>query len=524
MDKTTLEPHLCQVKGHEQQQLLPYLCISQRCDQKSRYVCQLCLLEVLHYHNDLKPQYLSKEMIMAQFQSSLSELKQENQSKLKSFYGQYQETLQILTGIEKINEKIKNSISQENLQISQTDELQFECLKQLLIESFFQLNPDNINKILHISEHKLNHQKMGSFQNILEQQMQQLIQSFELLKSNITSLRPYDYSDQTMTNMNDKIRKNVYSEEIFPDFKQNYIDFSQSKISPNNQYLAIERIQYDGYYKYSIDKYSFDLIELSSKKSYNLKFKNNKMDFLQFSSDSQKLYYKENNEPFYCFNIHSEHFQEYRHFPELMSIQYILDTKLNQTFVINQCSELFLLDMEYQYIISQSQTKNAKDLIFDNLNKIAISAGDCLEFWNGDTGLKVHQGIEEYKLDQLQLRSSKGESDLLACDQEHLYIFKIYYSQDLIKVSEHYKFQYDQKIVSYNLVLDKQYCIIFGEQGRVKIYDKTFQIINHLFIGSEHDKGEKQFDIGQCSNNLSAITVVSNKKNLCLYLTAQVQK
>ncbi|KAM3139978.1 hypothetical protein pb186bvf_008009, partial [Paramecium bursaria] len=279
MDQTTINPRQCEVNSHEQQPLLPYLCTSLTCNSNSRYFCQLCLLEGLHCHSYQMPQYLSK----LNFNQEL-ETQTKSKIQIKPIFEQQENILKIVQEIERITQEFKNYKSQEYLQISQTDENYLECLSQVLKESFFSLTQDNIDKIFHISEYKLSCQKIVTFNNILEQLI----------------LKKYDQFDQTLSNIDDKIRKIIYSEEILKDLQGHQIYFNQSQypliISFQLQCVKIRRVPQNNQWGdklYNDVKYAFDLIELSSKKSYKMKFKNAKMDFLQFSIDSKLLYYKE---------------------------------------------------------------------------------------------------------------------------------------------------------------------------------------------------------------------------------------
>ncbi|KAM3139972.1 hypothetical protein pb186bvf_008003 [Paramecium bursaria] len=490
---------------------LPRLCMSSSCDSPSRYLCQECLIEGLHYHNGLKPLILSQEQILVQFQQRLTLLKSNYQEKLKSFQQQYQEALKMIKEIENIMKNLQIYQFQEGIEIADSDKNYFESLRKLITQSFFTLSPDNISKIINITEYQLDSSKLEQFRKNFDN----LISKFESLKIQINNLQSYGSLYSSQTNIDEQIRKIIYTEEII-DLRyylrvalikqiQNFLQ--QSQVVKMKNFIKLQ----DGEICFIIViNIILILLIFKHKKTFKLTYRNSQIDFLQFSDDSQFLYYKENNESFYCLHLKDEKFQDFRHFPELMSILFFLATKWNRAFIINKNKKIQLLDTEHQYTLFEEQTQ------------IQISyAGDVLEFWDEDTGLKVHESSQQQKLQQLQLKMIKGESTLLGCEQEHFFIFQIQYNQKLIKIIELQKFKYEQKILSYSQVWNTQYLVIFGEFGSAKIYDKDFKTIKHIFIGSEDDQKNKQFDIAQCSNNLSAIIVISNTKSKCLYLASE---
>ncbi|KAM3139974.1 hypothetical protein pb186bvf_008005 [Paramecium bursaria] len=132
------QSNLCKVQGHKGQQLIPYLCTAQRCDQISRYMCQECLVDFIHSHNGQKPQILSKEKLRAQFNSNIVELKQRHQDAQQAFEQQNKQTLQILSEIEYYNKEQLIIRLDENILSDQTKQSQINSLnQQLLIFSRF---------------------------------------------------------------------------------------------------------------------------------------------------------------------------------------------------------------------------------------------------------------------------------------------------------------------------------------------------------------------------------------------------
>ncbi|KAM3139973.1 hypothetical protein pb186bvf_008004 [Paramecium bursaria] len=469
------QEHYCKIKGHENQLLVPNICSSSSCDQISRYLCQKCLLEGLHSHNNQKLQFLGKEQLIAQFQAKISELKKIKLEKLIAFDELLKGTLNI---IEEFFQQQKNCQQQQNNQSSDQDDIYFEALQKLITESFYQLTFENMNKILNISENKISSQKIELF----NKNYQQFIQTLTSLKINFSDLKVYDTLALNQNDIDDKIKRFIYSEQSLQDLKANSINsvtYSQQIISPNNLYLATVSSKYESINKTSIQgnqvsgctKYYFELLDLQTKKTFSLKFKNTKIDFPQFSINSRFLYYKENNEPFYCFlNLKLD----------IQRIQAFSRIKYNGI----EPSQLVKI-MNYSYLIW-----NINTYYFNRKLKCQLFnyAGQYLEFWDEKNGNKLYESTQKQELEQLILQQSQGESKLFTFEKEFLYKFQIEYNQNQIDINTLQKFKYESKIVSYSLVWNQQYFVVFGEFGIVTIFDYSFKMIKHFFIGSEEDK------------------------------------
>ncbi|KAM3139970.1 hypothetical protein pb186bvf_008001 [Paramecium bursaria] len=515
MDTVTPQSNLCKVIGHVEQQLIPYMCTSQRCDQVSRFMCQECLVDFLHSHNGQKPQLLSKEKLSAQFKSNIVELKQRHQKKLQASVQQNIETFQIISDIEVYLKNLKQGLEQQKEQSSDSDENYFESLNTLITESFFQLSSDNISKILNVSDYKLNIQ----IDEELKQNFQELNLLFGALNDRITRYHVQNALDKNSINIDDKIKQFKYTDEFLQSYS-NKRDYSHIQISPNNLYVAvaykeeIQQIDYKRIKKNNYEEavttsyeYGFEIMDFDGKHWDKIKLANNQIDFLQFSNDSQILYYYENSEPFSSYNIFDGKKIQYKYFLELRKIKFILPVPWNRAFVINQFDKIQLLDMEFENKLFEIQTLHLNDIIYDNVHKILISSGyTSISLFDGETGQMINENNLKLNLKQLQL--SEDGTILYGNDKEYFYKLQIVHNQKLIEISVVEKVKHQEAIISYRLVWNLQYIIFFGENGIVSIQNQNLKMIKQFFLGL-HGEQRMLLTSGSCSDDFSEITVAS---------------
>ncbi|KAM3139960.1 hypothetical protein pb186bvf_007991 [Paramecium bursaria] len=466
MDQTKIiSDRFCQQTGHENEKLIPSLCIAENCDKKSRLLCQECLLENLHSHGSEKPQYLQKDKFLELLNQKIEALKQNHQ---QGYLYSSQYNINIFQIIEQMNllcQNFKQIQQQLKNPFSDQDEIYFESLRNQIKDQFYQLNNENVNDILRVSQYVPNTENKIQLNKIckdLIDKSQNLI--YELNNLNESSLN--------FKNLDDKIRCIQITSKCV---KGSFVN--EMRICPNNKYIAtLEPIYHSSQKVFHLKLFDIytqkDQLRLETPVGY--------IRYFQFSDDSQYFYYQEINQPFMRFQFKDQKLQEYKHFLELNSVRFITQISENIVCIINNQNQIQKLDFQYQNKLFEQQSRaHLIKLLYDRINNLLISSGELIEFWQVQDGVKIY---EDNRFSLKDIQFTKVNSQIVGFDEQNLYLIQIVKNQNVFKLNLQKK-KIDEVIISFSVVLSQQYIVLFGENGLVKIYNSDFQMVKQQYLG-----------------------------------------
>ncbi|KAM3127158.1 hypothetical protein pb186bvf_020738 [Paramecium bursaria] len=497
---------------HKNEKLMASLCIAEDCDKISRFFCQECVYENLHSHQSMKPQFLKKQQFLEQFDQNLQNLKSKKILLQQEIFGS---TIELVEQLNNSFQHFKDSYEFINNQISsKEDETYFQELRHKINHQFYQLSSVDINSILKISQYKLNcskEEQLSEICNALIEKCEQFITNLQYKLKLLKEVRP----TKNFAKIQDEIKFLKYTEKesILKKSILKEGDFINSMaISPNNQHMAIfignYEKKYDKQGNHVCNKYTSysKLINLMSNKTYDILRLSEQHSpyFFQFTNDSKILYYQSYKQHLKALQLKDEKCQEYGHFIEPNSIQFILPISEIIAFIINNKSKIIKLDMINKLELCQQQSNvKLRELIYDNVNNILISAGDVLECWSCD--LDKVQLIYEDNLNLAfnKLQFLRCNSKIITFNTKTLYIIQVVNAQKMVELKNLQQYKFEQDIVSYSLVYQEQFIVVFGSQGVVKIIDFNFQVIKTIYTRLSNIR------YAGCSNDCSSMTIGS---------------